>query len=109
VECGRNFLPSAMGSARMHTPFRRSSSGIDADTAQAAAITGPAIVGRGVQAENDHRPEPAPTSRIVTARSSPRKKFSDAPDLTPEEHQRRGDAANALFRELVRQATGEKS
>ena len=25
-----------------------------------------------------------------------------APDLTPEQHERRGDAANALFRELVR-------
>jgi hypothetical protein len=46
--------------------------------AQAAAITGPAI---------------------VTAKSA-------LPDLPPEEHKRRGDAADALFRELVRQATG---
>ena len=27
-------------------------------------------------------------------------------DLTPEELQRRGDAADALFREVVRRATG---
>lgn len=39
-------------------------------------------------------------SAIVIARK-PR-----APDLTPEEHQRRGDAADALFRELVRLAGG---
>ena len=30
----------------------------------------------------------------------------DARDLTSEEHQRRGDAADALFQELVRRATG---
>jgi hypothetical protein len=28
------------------------------------------------------------------------------PDMTPEEHRRRGDAAAALFKELVRRATG---
>jgi hypothetical protein len=52
-----------------------------------------------VKAEND-----APKTRIVTARKPG--SYSDAPDLTPEEHQRRGDAADALFRELVRRATG---
>jgi hypothetical protein len=72
-------------------------------TAQAAAIAVPAIVRRGVKAENDNRPEPEPKSRIVTARK-PRGSSSDAPDLTPEEHQQRGDAADALFRELVRRA-----
>jgi hypothetical protein len=49
--------------------------------AQAAAITGPAI---------------------VTAKSK-----RTLPDMTPEEHQRRDNAADALFRELVRQATGK--
>jgi hypothetical protein len=49
-------------------------------TAQAAAIAGP--------------------TRIVTAKSA-------LPDMTPEEHKQRGDAADALFRELVRQATGK--
>ena len=48
--------------------------------AQTAAITGPAI---------------------VTAKST-------LPDMPPEEHKRRGDAADALFRELVRQATGKQ-
>ena len=50
--------------------------------AQAAAITGPAI---------------------VTAASK-----RTLPDMTLEEHKRRGDAADALFRELVRQATGKR-
>jgi hypothetical protein len=44
--------------------------------AQAATITGP---------------------RIVTARNPRRGRFSDTPDMTPEEHERRGDAAEALF------------
>ena len=39
--------------------------------------------------------------RIVTARK-PRGRFGDVPDCRPEEHQQRGDAAEALFRELVR-------
>ena len=30
-------------------------------------------------------------------------RLGDAPDMTPEEHNRRGDAADALWRELVRQ------
>jgi hypothetical protein len=29
------------------------------------------------------------------------------PDMTPEEHRRRGDAAEALFRELTRRVRGE--
>ncbi len=43
-----------------------------------------------------------PRSAIVTVkrRSS---RFGDVPDLTPEKHQRRGDAADALFREITRQ------
>ena len=38
---------------------------------------------------------------IVTARK-PRTWRNDVPDMTPEEHQRRGDAADALFREMKR-------
>ena len=45
-------------------------------------------------------------SRIVTVRRRG-KRFADVPDMTPEEHQRRGDAAQALWRELVRRARGE--
>jgi hypothetical protein len=40
---------------------------------------------------------------IVTVKRKSR--FGDAPDLTPEELQRRGEAADALWRELVRRAT----
>jgi hypothetical protein len=29
------------------------------------------------------------------------KRFADAPDMTPEEHRRRGDAADALFRRVT--------
>ncbi len=35
-------------------------------------------------------------------RKNPRRgKFGNVPDMTPEEHQQRGDAAEALFRELT--------
>ena len=44
-------------------------------------------------------------SAIVTIKRKSR--FGDAPDLTPEEHQRRGEAADALWRELVRRATAK--
>jgi hypothetical protein len=54
--------------------------------------------------------EPTPAkvhaSAIVTRRAKPGR-FGDVPDMTTEKHQRRGDAADALFRELVRRATGE--
>ena len=45
-------------------------------------------------------PEPK-KSAIVTVRKLG-KWFADVPDLTPEEHKRRGDAADALFREIQR-------
>ena len=65
--------------------------------AQAAAATGPAIV---------TTTEPA---TIVTAKNPHRRgRLSDVPDMTPEAHKQRGDAADALFRELVRQATGKR-
>jgi hypothetical protein len=57
---------------------------------------------------NDDRKPPPPGARkpaIVTARR-PGARHADVPDLTPEEHQRRADAAAALFRELVRRAGG---
>ena len=40
-------------------------------------------------------------SAIVTAKNPRRGKFGNVPDMTPEEHQQRGDAAEALFRELT--------
>jgi hypothetical protein len=45
-------------------------------------------------------------SAIVTVRRKSR--FGDAPDLTPEEHQRRGEAADALWLELARRATTKR-
>ena len=37
---------------------------------------------------------------IVTVKRRPGR-FGDVPDMTPEEHRRRGDAADALFREMM--------
>jgi hypothetical protein len=51
------------------------------------------------QPANDDR-----KTRIVTTRP---KRGREVEDLTPEEHRRRGDAADALFRELVRRATSK--
>jgi len=45
-------------------------------------------------------------TRIVAARPK-HGHFGDVPDMTPEEHRQRGDAADALFRELVRRATSK--
>ena len=38
----------------------------------------------------------------ASGRPTARGRFGDLPDTTPEEHQQRGDAAEALFRELTR-------
>jgi hypothetical protein len=53
-----------------------------------------------VMAANDDHGTPA-KSAIVTIRRRG-KRFADVPDVTPEEHQRRGDAADAIWRELMR-------
>jgi hypothetical protein len=75
--------------------------------AKAAAITGPAIVtGRGKFADVVASDGPA---NVVTAKNPHRRgRLGDVPDMTPEEYQRRCDAADALWRELVRQATGKQ-
>jgi hypothetical protein len=52
---------------------------------------------------NDNRPEPK--SAIVTIKRKSR--FGDAPNLTPEELQRRGEAADALWHSLVDRATAK--
>jgi hypothetical protein len=64
------------------------------------AIEVPAVV----RAKPTRRPEspdekPPVKSAIVTIRKPGR---DDVPDMTPEEHQRRGDAAEAIFREITR-------
>ena len=90
---------------------------------KAVAFAGPAIVRKRVRADaavppdrvddpppaNDARkPDLPETGRpsIVTARR-PGAQRVDVPDLTPEEYQRRGDAADALWRDLVRRVTAK--
>ena len=90
---------------------------------KAAPLEGPAIVRDSRKREMSHAatfPEPANGDRqlaetsssraaksaIVTAKRRPGR-FGDAPDMTPEEHQRRGNAADALFREIVRRTSGK--
>jgi hypothetical protein len=51
---------------------------------------------------NDNGPEQPRRPAIV----EPKRKRGDAPDLTADEVQRRGDAAQALFREIVRRTRG---
>ena len=46
-------------------------------------------------------------SAIVTIRRKPGR-CGTVPDMTPEEHKRRGDAADELFREIVRRATSKE-
>ena len=63
--------------------------------------------GRSAGRDRSATPQPANDDRksaIVTARK-PGSRFSTVPDLTPEEHKRRGDAADALFREMKRRVT----
>jgi hypothetical protein len=75
---------------------------------KAVPLEVPPIVRKGA-AKPETPPAPANDDRkpaIVTVKRR-NSRFGDAPDLTPEEHRRRGDAANALFREMVRRAAGK--
>ncbi len=75
---------------------------------KAAPLTGQAIVRKGA-AKPETPPPPANDDRksaIVTAKRRPGR-FGDVPDMAPEEHQRRGEAADALFREIVRRTTAQ--
>ena len=47
-------------------------------------------------------------SAIVEPKRKRSSVFGAAPDMTPEEHQRRGDAGDVLFREIVRRANSEQ-
>jgi hypothetical protein len=79
---------------------------------QAAAITGPAIVtakSKRTLRQFADVVAPGEPATIVTAKNPNRRgRLGDVPDMTPEEYQRRCDAADALFRDLVRQATGNQ-
>lgn len=48
-------------------------------------------------------PPLAPSAAIVTARRLGKRRYADVPEMTEEESRRRGDAADALFREIKRQ------
>jgi hypothetical protein len=51
------------------------------------------------------RPKYGAQVGFLVAAQSCDERFGDVPDMTLEEHQRRGDAADTLFREIVRRAT----
>jgi hypothetical protein len=63
------------------------------------AIEGPAVVTRRKPASKKAE-APAPAKSAIVTIRKPGKGY--VPDMTPEEHQRRGDAAEALFREMKR-------
>jgi hypothetical protein len=68
------------------------------------ALDMPAIVRAGKKAPVAATNGDDRKSAIVTAKNPhQRGRFGDVPDMTPEEHKRRGDAADALFREMKRQ------
>jgi hypothetical protein len=85
---------------------------------QAVALAVPAIVSipgkRGrkvaappaeIAADTGER-DPEVKSSIVTVRRRG-KRFADVPDMTPEEHRRVGDLADALWRDMVQRVTGK--
>jgi hypothetical protein len=73
-------------------------------SAKAPKPTAPAVA-----AVPESRPAPPAAitgPRIVTASRKTSTRFGPVQDIDAEEHQRRGDAAVELFREIVRRATG---
>ena len=58
-------------------------------------------------ANDELRPTMGRGSAIVTIRRRKRPALADVPDMTEEEHKRRGDAADAMFRDMKR-AIAEK-
>jgi hypothetical protein len=110
------------GSKIISTGVRKPKRGPKKRKSQPAAITAPAVVKarkpkqlhvERLQEAMAARPDPAipeppanddRKSSIVTVRRRGRR-FADVPDMTPEEHQRRGDLADALWRDMVRRIT----
>ena len=87
---------AAEGSNHHAVAARQSIRPEKADRAQ--STTARASDGAHIPANDDRK------SAIVTARK-PQTWRGDVPGMTPEEHQRRGDAADALFREMKRKVT----
>ena len=79
-------------------------------TGQAAAIAVPTIVTAKSQRTHPQASSPAiyEPAIIVTAKHPRRGRFDEEADMTLEEHKRRGDAADALFREMKRQIAASK-
>ena len=86
---------------------------------KAAGLEVPTVVKAADPSQVSKRAKPTPkestpaadarTSAIVTIRSRKGAMLAHLlEDMTPEEHRRRGDAADALFREVVRRATGKR-
>jgi hypothetical protein len=93
---------------RITTAIRRAPPADEADTSPEDhnGCHGPDTEQSAPSVGNRQIPETRPV--IVTAKNPRRGRFGDVPDMTPEEHERRGDAAEALFRELVHKATGKR-
>jgi hypothetical protein len=73
----------------------------------AVELSVPIIVRRGGATEAlSSETKPRPKAAMVTARK-PGKVYRNVPDLTEEELQRRRDAADAVFREVVRRTTAK--
>ena len=80
---------------------------------KAAPLDGPAIVRRGATPSQRASASTPTTSAndddrksvIVTVKRR-RSRFGDVPDMTLEEHRRRGEVADTLFREIVQRAIG---
>ena len=76
---------------------------------KAVALEVPAIVRAGKKAPTAPKADDDRKSAIVTAKNPRRGRFGDVPDdMTSEEHKRRGDAADALFREMKRQIASKQ-
>ena len=90
---------------------RRSSTGRTALTYRPIALPASRCGSREhcIRPSPPSRSAPRPLNRRPSSREDPRRRgrFGDVPDMTPEERKRRGDAADALFRELVRRVPEE--
>jgi hypothetical protein len=59
-----------------------------------------------VHRSRQHQPNDDRKPVIVTVKRRPGR-FGDVPDMALEEHQRRGEAATELWREMVRRTIGK--
>jgi hypothetical protein len=71
-------------------------------------IKGPVIRLHDQQANDSGLEQPKRAAIVEPKRKSEASVFGNAPELTEEEHQRRAKAAKALFREIVRRASGDE-